>query len=404
MNMRKRVLLSKVVVAMLSVSMVLGMAGCGNSGSASKAAKDYVKLGDYKGLEVDLTVKTVTDEDVEEEIQSQLEQNSSYEEIADRTTVAEGDIVNINTTAKVDDADYEDGTYEDYDYTLGDAEFGEEFDKALVGKNKGDSFDLSVTLPDDYFDEEYAGKTVQFNITVNKIEKEVVPALDDAFVATVSDECKTVAEYRDYVKKDLQESADSDNESSAKEDLMSQAVANADVKGTDDKVYNLYYNQMKNDYTNYAQQWNMEFDDFLSQFMGMDEDGFKDYVLDEVYDIQVAMAIAEKEKLTVSDKEYKDSLSEYAEKYGWDTTDELEQAYSKDYLINNMTRDKVLDFLFENAKVTEVPEEQSEAEEDDFEDVDDVEEDEEEADDEEADEEEADEEEADEEEADEDAE
>ena len=396
MNMRKRVLLSKVVVAMLSVSMVLGMAGCGNSGSASKAAKDYVKLGDYKGLEVDLTVKTVTDEDVEEEIQSQLEQNSSYEEIADRTTVAEGDIVNINTTAKVDDADYEDGTYEDYDYTLGDAEFGEEFDKALVGKNKGDSFDLSVTLPDDYFDEEYAGKTVQFNITVNKIEKEVVPALDDAFVATVSDECKTVAEYRDYVKKDLQESADSDNESSAKEDLMSQAVANADVKGTDDKVYNLYYNQMKNDYTNYAQQWNMEFDDFLSQFMGMDEDGFKDYVLDEVYDIQVAMAIAEKEKLTVSDKEYKDSLSEYAEKYGWDTTDELEQAYSKDYLINNMTRDKVLDFLFENAKVTEVPEEQSEAEEDDFEDVDDVEEDEEEADEEEADEEEADEEEADE--------
>ncbi len=387
MNMRKKVLLSRVLVAMLSVSMVMGMVGCGKSGSAAKSAKEYVKLGDYKGLEVDLTVTTVTDEDVEEEIQSQLEQNSTYEEITDRTTVAEGDMVNINTTAKVDGEDYEDGSYEDYDYTLGDAEFGEDFDNALIGKNKGETFDITVTLPDDYYDESYAGKEAQFNVTLNKIEKEVIPALDDAFVATVSEECKTVEEYREYVKKDLQDNANSDNESSAKEDLMSQAVANADVSGTDDKVYNLYYNQMKNDYTSYAQQWGMEFEDFLSSFMGMDEDSFKDYVLDEVYDIQVAMAIAEKEGLTVSDKEYKDSLNEYAEKYGWDTSEELEQAYSKDYLINNMTRDKVLDFLYENAKVTEVPEEDTEAEdfeEDDFEDEEDVEADDEEVADEDA--------------------
>ena len=118
-----------------------------------------------------------------------------------------------------------------------------------------------------------------------------------------------------------------------------------------------HYNQLVNDYTSYAQQWGMTFDNFISQFMGMDEESFKDFVLDQVYDIQVAMAIADKEKLTVSDKEYKTLLKQYAEDYGWDSTDELEKAYSKEYLKNNMTRDKVLDFLFENANVNKVAEE-----------------------------------------------
>ena len=184
-----------------------------------------------------------------------------------------------------------------------------------------------------------------------------MPELNDDFVQSVSDDCKTVDEYRKYVKEDLQKTADDDNESSAKEDLMALAVENATIKGSSDDIYNLYYNQLVNDYTSYAQQWGMTFDNFISQFMGMDEESFKDFVLDQVYDIQVAMAIADKEKLTVSDKEYKTLLKQYEEDYGWNSTDELEKAYSKEYLKNNMTRDKVLDFLFKNANVNEVAEE-----------------------------------------------
>ncbi|MDD6856859.1 trigger factor [Lachnospiraceae bacterium HCP1S3_C3] len=355
--MRKNVFMSRVVVAALSISMVMGVAGCGNSDKASNSAKKYVTLGEYKNLDVDLTVSTITDEAVEEEIQSTLEQNAENQEVTDRTTVQEGDIVNINMTAIVDGEDFDDANLEDSDYTLGDNEYGEDFDKAFIGKNKGDTFDLTVTLPSDYSDDTYAGKEAAFNITINKIEKSVVPELNDEFVQSVSDDCKTVDEYRKYVKEDLQKTADDDNESSAKEDLMALAVENATIKGSSDDTYNLYYNQLVNDYTSYAQQWGMTFDNFISQFMGMDEESFKDFVLDQVYDIQVAMAIADKEKLTVSDKEYKTLLKQYAEDYGWDSTDELEKAYSKEYLKNNMTRDKVLDFLFENANVNKVAEE-----------------------------------------------
>lgn len=355
--MRKNVFMSRVVVAALSISMVMGVAGCGNSDKASNSAKKYVTLGEYKNLDVDLTVSTITDEAVEEEIQSTLEQNAENQEVTDRTTVQEGDIVNINMTATVDGEDFDDANLEDSDYTLGDNEYGEDFDKAFIGKNKGDTFDLTVTLPSDYSDDTYAGKEAAFNITINKIKKSVVPELNDEFVQSVSDDCKTVDEYRKYVKEDLQKTADDDNESSAKEDLMALAVENATIKGSSDDTYNLYYNQLVNDYTSYAQQWGMTFDNFISQFMGMDEESFKDFVLDQVYDIQVAMAIADKEKLTVSDKEYKTLLKQYAEDYGWNSTDELEKAYSKEYLKNNMTRDKVLDFLFKNANVNKVAEE-----------------------------------------------
>ena len=290
----------------------MGVAGCGNSDKASNSAKKYVTLGEYKNLDVDLTVSTITDEAVEEEIQSTLEQNAENQEVTDRTTVQEGDIVNINMTATVDGEDFDDANLEDSDYTLGDNEYGEDFDKAFIGKNKGDTFDLTVTLPSDYSDDTYAGKEAAFNITINKIEKSVVPELNDEFVQSVSDDCKTVDEYRKYVKEDLQKTADDDNESSAKEDLMALAVENATIKGSSDDTYNLYYNQLVNDYTSYAQQWGMTFDNFISQFMGMDEESFKDFVLDQVYDIQVAMAIADKEKLTVSDKEYKTLLKQYA--------------------------------------------------------------------------------------------
>lgn len=362
-NMRNKVFLGRTLATVLSITMLMGMAGCSKSDKTSKSVKDNVTLGDYKNLEVELTVKTVTDEEVEEEIQNQLAQNSEMEEITDRTTVQEKDVVNITMTATVDGEDFDDANVEEYDYTLGDNEYGEEFDKGLIGKNKGEEFELTAKLPEDYDDGTFGGKEAVFKVKINKIEKEVVPEFNDEFVKTVSDECSTTEEYRKYVKEDLQKTADDDNESTAKEDLMSQAVENAEVSGTSDDLYNIYYNQLTNDYTSYAQQWGMTLENFLSSFMGMDEEGFKDYVLDQVYDIQVAIAIAEKEKLQVSEEEYKKNLSQYAEDYGWDSEEELEETYTKDYLKNNMTRDKVLTFLLENAKVTEVPATDSEDEE-----------------------------------------
>lgn len=355
--MKKKVFASRALAIALGMTVIASISGCGSD--SSKSASDYVKLGEYKGLEVDLTVKTITDEDVQEQIDSELKDNSKNEEVTDRTVVQAEDIVNITMSATVDGAAYEDGTVEDYDYTLGEKEYGEEFDNGIIGKNKGEKFDLTVTLPEDYSDSEFAGKSAVFSVTVNSIKKEVVPEFNDEFVASVSEDCKTTDEYREYVKKDLQDSADEDNLDTAKEDLLSTAVSNAKVTGCSDKLYNLYYNQMTNDYTNYAQQWGMDFESFISSYMGMDLDAFKEYVLDQVYDMEVVQTIAAKENIKVTDKEYKKNLKKIVDENGWESTSEIEDAYSKSYLKNSMLRDEVLDFLYKNAKVNEVAEEET---------------------------------------------
>lgn len=349
--MKKKIFASKVLALAIGVSIVASMAGCGKS---SKSATDYVKLGDYKNLEVDLTVKTVTDEEVQSQIDSDLKDNSTNEEVTDRTAVQDGDIVNLNMTATVDGEDFENGDVDDYDYTLGSNEYGEEFNTGLIGKNKGEQFELTATLPEDYENDTYAGKSAVFKITINSIKKEVVPEFNDEFVKKVSDDCKTTDEYREYVRKDLQKTEDDNNLTSAKDDLLSSAVANAKVSGCPDKLYNLYYNQMTNDYTNYASQWGMDFDSFITNYMGMDLDAFKDFVLDQVYEMEVVKTIATKEKIKVTSDEYKKNVKKIVEDNGWDSVDELEDSYSKEYLENSMLKDEVEDFLYDNAKVTKV--------------------------------------------------
>lgn len=358
--MKKKVVASKILALAVGVSVVASMAGCGSK--STKSAQDYVKLGDYKNLEVDLAVTTITDEEVQEQIDSDLQDNANNEEITDRTTVQAADIVNLTMTATVDGEDFEDAGVEDYDYTLGENEYGEEFDNGLIGKNKGEQFELTVTLPEDYVNEDYAGKAAVFTGTVNSIKKEVVPEFNDEFVASISEECKTTDEYREYVKNDLQTTADDDNLSTAKEDLLSTAVSNAKVSGCSDKLYNLYYNQMTNDYTNYASQWGMDFESFITNYMGMDMDQFKDFVLDQVYEMEVVQTIASKEKIEVTNDEYKENVQKIVDDNGWESVDELEDSYSKTYLKNSMLRDEVLDFLYENAKVTEVTAEENEEE------------------------------------------
>ena len=98
----------------------------------------------------------------------------------------------------------------------------------------------------------------------------------------------------------------------------------------------------------------MDFDSFITNYMGMDLDAFKDFVLDQVYEMEVVKTIATKEKIKVTSDEYKKNVKKVVEDNGWDSVDELEDSYSKEYLENSMLKDEVEDFLYDNAKVTKV--------------------------------------------------
>ena len=131
-------------------------------------ASDYYQLGTYKGITVDLSEQTISDDDVEEEVQKYLNEYASSEEITDRAA-ADGDTVNLNIAGTADGKKVDALTAYSFTETIGDNDLGEEFEKQLIGIKTGETKTFSVSYADDYADTDIAGKTVTYTVTVNQI-------------------------------------------------------------------------------------------------------------------------------------------------------------------------------------------------------------------------------------------
>ena len=229
----------KAVVAMLIMCMAVSAAACGKSSDTEKtttettdtkdsedsekdstdtdtketdssgenrlvSVKDvskYVTIGEYKGLELTRTSQPVTDDDVQAEINYNLEDNGS--EVKDGT-VENGDTVTINFTGTIDGKEFDGGSAEDYELVVGDGEMIDGFEDGIVGMKSGETKELDLTFPDDYYEESVAGKAVVFKVTLQKFTR---PAeLTDEWVAE-NTEYKTVDEYRAAVKTQLEDTA-----------------------------------------------------------------------------------------------------------------------------------------------------------------------------------------------------
>ena len=191
--------------------------------SVSDVSK-YVTIGEYKGLTLDRASVTVTDDDVQAEIDYNLEENGT--EVNDGT-VEEGDSVTINFTGTIDGKEFDGGSAEDYDLVIGEGGMIDGFEDGIIGMKKGETKELDLTFPDDYYEESVAGKPVVFKVTLQKFTRP--SELNDEWVAA-NTEYKTVDEYRAAVKKELEEnetkSADYDLYSNA----WSEVLANSEVK------------------------------------------------------------------------------------------------------------------------------------------------------------------------------
>lgn len=312
---------------------------------------DFVKLGDYKGLEVTYpSVLAVTDEDVQEEIQYELEDNTEYKEVKDRAA-AEGDTVNIDFTGTIDGKEFEGGTAEEYDLELGAGDFIEGFEENLVGKKAGDTAVFKVTFPEDY-DEELGGKEAEFTVTVNSISEAVVPELDEEFVKSVS-EFETVKDYEDSVRKQLEADAEDESKMEAQENALQLAIQNAEVDGYPQKLYDFFYDDTVTGYKNYAELMGMDYEEFLQSVMT--EDDIKQMVTEQVGEYLVASAILEKEGQEISDSEYQKLAEQMAKENEYQTLEEYEEDYGAVYIRTQLVREKVLDILYDSAKLTEIP-------------------------------------------------
>lgn len=192
---------------------------------ATVTVKPEVTLGDYKGIKLDKVEYNVTVDDVQAEIDRTRKQAGRRVEVTDRA-VENGDIVNLDYSGSADGVKFDGGTAQGQELVIGSGSFIPGFEDGMVGMNVGETKDITVKFPENYHAENLAGKDAVFTVTVNKIEKEELPELNDEFAKEVS-KFDTLDEYRADVEKRLTEEntrrADAENENKLVEAIVNNA-------------------------------------------------------------------------------------------------------------------------------------------------------------------------------------
>lgn len=349
----KRKLLTLMVIMCMLVAVC--MTGCGASNPYSKYdMSEYVKLSEYKGLERSEINVSVSDEEVDTQIQANLEATAETEEKTSGA-VKDGDTANIDYEGKLDGEAFEGGTAEGYDLEIGSGTFIDGFEDALIGKEIGGTYDLNLTFPEDYSSEDLAGQDVVFTVTVNSVKTPVVPELTDAWVKENSD-VKTVDEYRIVVKEELYEEkelGEKDNQVAA---LWNQVIEESKMIKYPEKELKQYIEEIEAQYEITAESYGVTLDELLSAY-GLDDEEVYNQQNEEaaktfIKEQMVMYYIAELEGLTYTDEEAEEMRQAISEA-GYDD-ESFEEYYGQDiesYIDSALTYSKVADFIFDNAVV-----------------------------------------------------
>ena len=326
---------------------------------------DFVELDrdQYQGMTISLAAASVSDEQIDEEIQAALSNNPKRTEITDRAA-QEGDLTDISYVGKKDGVAFDGGTADHYELELGSGTFIDGFEDGVIGMKKGEEKDLNLTFPEDYNDAELAGQDVVFTVTLNTIYELSEPELDDAFVSGLGIEnVETVEQYRQYLYDRDMESAQQQYENDLENAVLDAAYQNAVFKKDATEMEARYRDRLVNTNYSYATTLAAMYGVDLETYLGMT---WEEYVAANEDDIaksanlatkQILMLqkIAQNEGLTVTEEEIEEGLIKDAEEYGYESVEDYKEALGEElqtygeYLLT----EKVIDYLVENANVTD---------------------------------------------------
>lgn len=320
--------------------------------TATVAVKPEIKIGDYKGVEIEKIDTTVTDEDVMAEILKDQKENGRKIDVTDRAAQMD-DEVTINFEGFVDDVAFEGGKGENYKLTLGSHSFIDTFEDQIVGKNIGDKFDVNVTFPEEYHVEDLKGKPAVFKVELLAISTLELPELDDEFASDVSS-FETFAEYKEDKKKTLEVK----KEEQAKREKQSKVVEKiAEAAEVEIPEAMIKYNQERimNEMSQRMMYQGLQMEQYL-QLMGTTKEEFLERVKpDAIVRIKTSLvleAVAAAENIVASDDDVDAEIQDMATQY------QMKPEELKDMIgapeLENIKKDiasrKALEFLGENCK------------------------------------------------------
>ncbi len=320
--------------------------------TAEVAVKPEVTLGEYKGVEVEKKTVEVTDEEIEAELKKEQEKNSRIIPIEGRP-VENGDLVVLDFEGFVDGEAFQGGKGEQYPLTIGSGSFIPGFEEQLIGAEVDKEVEVNVTFPEDYQAEELKGKAATFKCTVHKIEKKELPELNDDFAKDVS-EYDTLAEYKEEIKKNIEESKLEDVRREKEDAVLTKIIEGAQMD-IPDAMLETQAQQMLDDFARRMQSQGLTMDQYM-KFTGTSledlQKQMKPQAMKRIQSRLVLEKIAAEENIVISDEQLMEEIKKMADMYKMDAEklSDMMGDHEKEQLKLDMAVQQAITLVTEAAK------------------------------------------------------
>ena len=321
-----------------------------------------VEVGNYKGLEVEKFETVIGDEEVQAELERVQKSQARMEAVTDRKS-ENGDTVILDFEGSVDGEAFAGGTAENFELKLGSGQFIPGFEEQLEGKEAGEDVEVSVTFPEDYHAEELAGKDAVFKCKIHEIKNEILPEIDDELASDVS-EFETLDEYKEDLKKKLQDNADQRDLSMMKDRALEALYKANEIEAPavmirnelDNMIYDMNQSLSSQGVSlqQYAEWTGKTMDEIREDAKPEAEKRVKTRIL--------LKNVIRMEGIEASEEEVEKLMTEFGEQYGMtlDQVKEMAGAETNGYFKDDALTKKAIDFLFDNAVQVEKKEEEKE--------------------------------------------
>ena len=321
--------------------------------SAVVQTKPEVKLGKYKGVEIEKIEYKVDKKAVDHELGHMQEHNSRLITVDDRP-LENGDTATIDFEGFVDGVAFDGGKAEGHELEIGSGAFIPGFEEQLVGMEIDGEKEIKVTFPKEYFSKDLAGKDATFKVKLHEIKKKELPELDDEFAKDVS-EFDTL----DELKKSIKEKLTKNNEQRAKyetEDAAIKAVCEESELDVPSGMIELEIDNMLKDFEQRLAYQGLNLEQYLKMLGKTEEEIRKEYepqAIEAIKSRLVLEAVIKAEKIEASEEEVKAKMEEMAKSYGKDVEELSKNENLKNYLEDGIKSEKALEFIVSNAKFAE---------------------------------------------------
>ena len=310
-----------------------------------------VKIGKYKGIELNKIEYNVSDEDIEHELGHMQEKNSRLITIEDRP-VETKDIAVIDFEGFVDGEAFKGGKAEKHELEIGSNTFIPGFEDQIIGMKVDEEKDINVKFPEEYFSKDLAGKDATFKVKLHEIKKKELPKLDDEFAKDVS-EFDTLEELKNSIKEKIQTENDSRAKYELEENAIKTVCENTPIDIPSAMIENEIENMMQDIKVRLSYQ-GLNIEQYLKMINKTEENmrnEFKEQAERAVKSRLVLEAVAKAEKIENSEEEIAEKIKEMAKNYGKKEEEVLKNEQLRKYVEENMKTEKAIKFIVDNAKI-----------------------------------------------------